>query len=398
MSLRVMTIYGTRPEVIKVAPIISAIRDSGDMECITVVSGQHREMVDQVHSLFGIVPDHDLDIMTVGQSLNQILSRVIRGVDKVLAQEPPDVVLVQGDTSTVVGAAVAAFNRKVPVVHLEAGLRSGDLASPFPEEANRRLTSQVAVLHLAPTATSRANLLAEGISSEDVVVCGNTVIDALRRIASAHEAPFIDPRLEELEVLPTGRKIVLVTAHRRENLDERLEQIALAVADIATTLPEAVIVLPMHRNPRVREVFPAVLSGLNNVLLLEPLTYRDFTRVLKLAHVVVTDSGGIQEEAPSLGKPVLVLRENTERPEAVEAGTVKLVGTRRARIVAEVSSLLRDDTVYRGMATAVNPYGDGRAAQRTLAALRWKFLGGERPSDFSPRIDDVPRCPPAISS
>jgi len=386
MTKRIMTIYGTRPEAIKVAPIIKAIERADDLENVIVVTGQHREMLDQVNTMFGIVPDHDLNIMSSGQSLNGIVAKVISGVDSVLAEESPDAVLVQGDTSTVMGAAVAAFNRQIPVIHLEAGLRSGDINSPFPEEANRKLTSQIAALHLAPTSTSKSNLTREDISENDIVVTGNSVIDTLLFATSNVDVTFDDPRLEALQEKraagDTG-KILLVTAHRRENLGTAMEDIGNAVSDLAQKYPEMTIVFPIHKNPKVRaSIIPAV-EGLENVLLIEPLAYAQFTRALSLADIVLTDSGGVQEEAPSLGKPVLVMRENTERPEAVVAGTVKLIGTHRQRLVDEVSLLLDSPEAYGAMANAVNPYGDGEAARRTLEAIRWKFDGGaERPKDF----------------
>jgi UDP-N-acetylglucosamine 2-epimerase (non-hydrolysing) len=386
MSLRVMTIYGTRPEAIKVAPIIRAIEAAEDMENVIVVTGQHREMLDQVNSLFEITPDHDLDIMAGDQTLNSIVGKVITGVDGILEQEQPDVVLVQGDTSTVMGAAIAAFNRRVPVVHLEAGLRSGHIDSPFPEEANRKLTSQIAALHLAPTETSKSNLTREDVSENDIVVTGNSVVDTLMYATEHLAVRFEDERLEALQqahLAGTAGRLLLVTAHRRENLGSAMEGIGRAIAEIARKYPDITVVFPIHRNPKVRAAIRPAVDGVENVLLIEPLAYAEFTRALSLAHVVLTDSGGVQEEAPSLGKPVLVMRENTERPEAVIAGTVKLIGTHPQRLVDEVSLLLDSEEAYSGMANAVNPYGDGRAAERTVEAIRWKFLGAEtRPADF----------------
>lgn len=382
MGLRIMTIYGTRPEAIKVAPIIKAIEAADGLENIIVVTGQHREMLDQVNSMFGIVPDHDMNIMSAGQSLNAIVAKVIAGIDQILETESPDAVIVQGDTSTVMGAAVASFNRQVPVVHLEAGLRSGDINSPFPEEANRKLTSQIAALHLAPTATSRANLTREDISENDIVVTGNSVIDTLMFATANLDVHFVDERLEALQEsvgATSAGRILLVTAHRRENLGAAMESIGAAVAELARKYPDLTIVFPIHRNPKVRAAIRPAVKSLENVLLIEPLAYAEFTRILSLADIVLTDSGGVQEEAPSLGKPVLVMRENTERPEAVVAGTVKLIGTHGQRLVDEVSLLLDSDEAYRGIANAVNPYGDGQAARRTVEALRWKFAGGERP-------------------
>jgi len=386
MTLRIMTIYGTRPEAIKVAPIIKAIERAPDLENIIVATGQHREMLDQVNSMFSIVPDHDLAIMATGQSLNGIVAKVISGVDTILEAEQPDVVIVQGDTSTVMGAAVAAFNRQVPVVHLEAGLRSGDIDSPFPEEANRKLTSQIASLHLAPTSTSRANLTREDVSENDIVITGNSVIDTLLFATATLDVRFDDDRLEALqqsEAQEGSGRILLVTAHRRENLGSAMEDIGSAVAELARKYPDLTVVFPIHKNPKVRASIRPAVEGLDNVLLIEPLPYAQFTRALSLADIVLTDSGGVQEEAPSLGKPVLVMRENTERPEAVVSGTVKLIGTKRQRLVDEVSLLMDSAETYEGMANAVNPYGDGRAAERTIGALRWKFADGQRPEDFT---------------
>lgn len=385
--MRIMTVYGTRPEAIKVAPIVTRIAADPGLESIVVSTGQHREMLDQVNELFGIVPDHDMNIMSAGQSLNGIIARVIGGLDSILQTERPDIVLVQGDTSTVMGAALASFNRGIPVVHLEAGLRSGDIASPFPEEANRQVTTRVSALHLAPTDTSRRNLVREGIDERDIVVTGNSVIDALMHVSRDTDVHFGDERLEELQrrrASGASGRILLVTAHRRENLGEAMERIGGAVADLARKYPDLTVVFPMHRNPRVRESIRPALGALENVLLIEPLSYAEFTHALRMADLVLTDSGGVQEEAPSLGKPVLVMRSNTERPEAVVAGTVKLVGSGRRRLFDEVSLLLDSDEAYDSMANAVNPYGDGRTAERVIASLRWKFGDGERPADFDP--------------
>ena len=386
MVLRIMTIYGTRPEAIKVAPIIKAIEKDEELENVLVVTGQHREMLDQVNTMFGVVPDHDLNIMSAGQTLNGIVAKVIAGVDGILAEEKPDAVIVQGDTSTVTGAAVASFNREIPVIHLEAGLRSGDINSPFPEEANRKLTSQIAALHLAPTSTSKSNLTREDISENDIVVTGNSVIDTLTYATQQLEVHFQDERLEQLKVAKQGGapgRVLLVTAHRRENLGEKMSEIGKAVAELADKYPDLTILFPIHKNPKVRAAIHPAVEGRENILMAEPLAYAEFTRALSIADVVLTDSGGVQEEAPSLGKPVLVMRENTERPEAVVAGTVKLIGTSQKRLVDEVSLLLDSEEAYRGMANAVNPYGDGSAAERTVQAIKWKFLDGERPEGFS---------------
>ncbi|WP_281349978.1 non-hydrolyzing UDP-N-acetylglucosamine 2-epimerase [Arthrobacter yangruifuii] len=370
-----MPIYGTRPEAIKMAPIIAELQRTPGLECFVTVTGQHRTMLDQVNQLFGITPDHDLNIFEPGQSLNEILIRTISGLDKLFAVNRPDVVVVQGDTTTSTAAALAAFNCGIPVVHVEAGLRSGNPLSPFPEEGNRKITSQIASLHLAPTETSRANLLAENIKAENIVVTGNTVIDALLTTVQK-QLPFVDPQLEALA--SSGRRILLVTTHRRENQGEAMQGIGRALARIAAAEPDLTIVLPIHRNPAVREAVLPYLGSAGNILVTEPLEYGEFTRLLSLAHVILTDSGGVQEEAPSLGKPVLVMRENTERPEAVEAGVVKLIGTDEDRIVFEVDRLLHDETHFKSLAEAITPYGDGTAAQRSVSALKMIMIKLER--------------------
>lgn len=375
-----MPIYGTRPEAIKMAPIVAALQESASLDHFTAVTGQHRSMLDQVNSLFGIVPDHDLNIFSPGQTLNGILTRTIEGLDKLFSVNRPDAVVVQGDTTTSTAGAIAAFYHSIPVVHAEAGLRSGDLFSPFPEEANRKITSQIASLHLAPTSTSRANLLKENIPSADIVVTGNTVIDALFMTVDK-KVPFTDPALEELAA--KGEKILLVTTHRRENQGEAMRGVGRALARIADAEPDLMIVVPLHKNPVVRAAVMPAIEGKKNILVVEPLPYGEFTRMLSMSHLVLTDSGGVQEEAPSLGKPVLVMRENTERPEAVVAGTVKLIGTDEDRIVSEVDQLLHDQAHFDSMANAVNPYGDGKAAARTVAAIEQMLGTGQRLPDFS---------------
>ncbi|MFK0006886.1 non-hydrolyzing UDP-N-acetylglucosamine 2-epimerase [Paenarthrobacter sp. NPDC090520] len=375
----VMPIFGTRPEAIKMAPIVSAFQESTDFDCVVTVTGQHREMLDQVNELFGIEPDHDLNILQQRQSLSAIMTRTIDGLDKLFAEKKPDAVIVQGDTTTSTAGAIAAFYHGIPVVHVEAGLRSGDLFSPFPEEANRKITSQIASLHLAPTSTSKANLLAEGIAEDDIVVTGNSVIDALLTTVDK-QLPFSDPQLEELAA--SGRRILLVTTHRRENQGDAMRGVGRALARIAEAEPDLVIVLPAHKNPVVREAVLPALEGKPNVVVTEPLAYGEFTRMLSLAHIVLTDSGGVQEEAPSLGKPVLVMRDNTERPEAVVAGTVSLIGTDEETIVKEVDRLLNQQDAFDAMANAVNPYGDGKAAERTVAAVAQLLGTGSRIPEF----------------
>ncbi len=374
-----MPIYGTRPEAIKMAPIVAELQESTTLNHFTTVTGQHRSMLDQVNGLFGIVPDHDLNIFAPGQTLNGILTRTIDGLDKLFSVNRPDAVIVQGDTTTSTAGAIAAFYHSIPVVHVEAGLRSGDLFSPFPEEANRKMTSQIASLHLAPTTTSRANLLAENIPAADIAVTGNTVIDALFMTVDK-KVPFTDPQLERLA--EEDARILLVTTHRRENQGEAMRGVGRALARIADAEPDLTLVVPLHKNPAVRAAVVPFIDGKKNVIVVEPLAYGEFTRMLSMAHVVLTDSGGVQEEAPSLGKPVLVMRENTERPEAVVAGTVKLIGTDENRIVAEVDQLLNDRVHFDSMANAVNPYGDGKAAQRTVAAIEELLGVGSRIADF----------------
>jgi UDP-N-acetylglucosamine 2-epimerase (non-hydrolysing) len=380
---KIMPIYGTRPEAIKMAPIVRSLKSDDRFECFTTVTGQHREMLDQVNELFDITPDADLNIMRPNQTLNGIMERTLAGLDALIQEQKPDAVVVQGDTTTSTAGAIAAFYLGVPVVHAEAGLRSGNLFSPFPEEANRKITSQVASLHLAPTSTSRGNLLTESINPADIVVTGNTVIDALLTTVEKR-VPFTDPALQALaDRSASGEgQVLLVTTHRRENQGDAMRGVGRALARLAREIPGLSIVLPAHRNPVVREAVLPALEGLDNVLVTEPLAYGEFTHLMDVADVVLTDSGGVQEEAPSLGKPVLVMRENTERPEAVTAGTVKLIGTDEERIVTETSTLLTDRTAYETMAHAVNPYGDGHAAERTTAAIAQLLGVGERVADF----------------
>lgn len=379
---KIMTIYGTRPEAIKVAPVIKALEADERFESVAVSTGQHKEMLEQVNTMFGITPKHDLHLMKPGQGLNEIVSRAIAGLDTIIDEEQPDVIISQGDTSTAMAAAVAGFHRGIKIVHLEAGLRTGNILSPFPEEANRKIIGQVAALHLAPTEGSMENLRKENVRSKDIVVTGNTVIDALLEAAS-WDIDFEDPALNE--AAQSDRRLVVVTTHRRENLDA-MKEIGGAVQDLATAYPEINFVLPLHLNPKVRTAVLPEVESLSNVIITNPLPYDQFTKILNRAEIVLTDSGGVQEEAPSLGKPVLVMRENTERPEAVVSGTVKLVGTDRALIVAQSKLLLDDEAAYKAMANAVNPYGDGEAAQRAVAAIAELLGVGERISDFAPGV------------
>lgn len=377
---KIMTVYGTRPEAIKVAPVIKALEKDERFESVAVSTGQHKEMLEQVNTMFGIEPKLDLHLMKPGQGLNEIVSRALMGLDEIIDAEQPDVIISQGDTSTAMAAALAGFHRGVKIVHLEAGLRTGDIHSPFPEEANRKLIGQVAELHLAPTAGSMENLRRENVRSKDIAVTGNTVIDALLEAAS-WDTEFEDPALQE--AAESGKRLVVVTTHRRENL-EAMKEIGGAVEDLAEAYPDINFVLPLHLNPKVREAVLPEVESLSNVIITDPLPYDQFTKLLDRATIILTDSGGVQEEAPALGKPVLVMRQNTERPEAVVAGTVKLVGTNRSLIVAEAKLLLDDDAAYHSMANAVNPYGDGKGAERSVAAIAEMLGVGERLPDFAP--------------
>ena len=380
---KILTVYGTRPEAIKVAPVIKALDSDERFESAAISTGQHKEMLDQVNGMFGIKPLLDLHLMKKDQSLNQLVSRAIQGLDDAIAKVAPDALIVQGDTSTALAAALAGFHRGVKIVHLEAGLRTGDIHSPFPEEANRKFIGQVAELHLAPTSGSMENLRRENVRSKDIAVTGNTVIDALLEAAS-WDTEFQDPVLQEAAA--SDKRLVVVTTHRRENL-EAMKEIGGAVKDLAEAYPDINFALPLHLNPKVREAVLPEVESLPNVIITDPLPYDQFTKLQDRATIILTDSGGVQEEAPALGKPVLVMRQNTERPEAVVAGTVKLVGTNRSRIVAEAKLLLDDDAAYHSMANAVNPYGDGKGAARAVAAIAELLGVGERLPDFDPSAE-----------
>lgn len=366
------------------APVVASLAGSEHLLPVVAVTGQHRAMLDQVNGLFGIEPAHDLDIIRPRQQLEGITTRSLEGVAEVLRQEQPDAVLVQGDTTTCFAAALAAFYAKVPVIHLEAGLRTGNVYNPFPEEMNRRLTTNLATVHLAPTDTSRANLVADGTDPKDIFVTGNTVIDALLDVVG-RDLPQQNRDAHRLR----GRRTILITAHRRESWGEPMARTARAIARIARMFPDVALLLPAHLNPVVREVLLPPLVGLDNVVVTEPLDYADFANAMAASSIVLTDSGGVQEEAPSLGKPVLVLRETTERPEAVTAGTVRLVGTDEEAIVRSVATLLTDDAEYAAMARAVNPYGDGHAAGRAVQAIEHFFGLADRPADFDPTMATV---------
>jgi UDP-N-acetylglucosamine 2-epimerase (non-hydrolysing) len=376
----ISVVYGTRPEAVKMAPVISALRRSDALACRVVLTGQHREMLSQTNAAFGVEANCDLGVFKAGQSINEIFGNVLRAYGDELESTTPDMVLVQGDTTSAAAAALCALHHRIPVAHLEAGLRSGDLAMPFPEEANRRLIAQIASLHLCPTPRSKLNLLSENVEPGDIVVTGNTVVDAL-----VHQpelpVPFSDPEVEG--AFRSGRRVIVVTAHRRENIGSRMLDIAWALHRIAVANPDVAIVLPMHKNPRVRTGFQRRLENVSNVVLTEPMDYLEFTRALRSCHIVVTDSGGVQEEAPALGKPVLVLRDSTERPEAVVAGTARLVGTDPEGVGGAVQRLLDDQREYAKMAQAINPFGDGHAASRVVSALAERFGIGERLPDFT---------------
>ena len=369
--LKVALIYGTRPEAIKLAPLIRRMAKQPErFTPLSIVTAQHREMLDQVLELFSIQPEYDLDIIKPRQTLAEITSRAIMGLDGILAKEQPDVVVVQGDTSTTFVGALAAFYHKIPVAYVEAGLRTQDKFSPFPEEMNRRLTTVLGDAHFAPTEESRQCLLAEGIPSERVWVTGNTVIDALQDVL-AWGKPCQHPVLQQV----AGQRMIFVTSHRRENQGRPQEQICDALLELVQKFPDVVVVFPVHLSPAVRDtVFPR-LQGKERIILLDPTDYVETIHFLQASYLVMTDSGGIQEEAPSLGKPVLVLRESTERPEGINAGTSKLVGTDTRRIVAEASELLADPAAYKKMAETVNPFGDGKACDRILDLITQTMAG-----------------------
>ena len=379
--MKVMTIFGTRPEAIKMAPVIQELRRHPEIETKVCVTAQHREMLDQVMDLFHLKADYDLNIMAQGQTLYDITGRVLRGLQEVFAKERPDCVLVHGDTTTTFTATLAAFYAQIPVGHVEAGLRTGNLLSPFPEEANRQLTGVLARYHFAPTETARANLLRENKKGENIYVVGNTVIDALLATVKK-DYTFEDKEIEQIE---EHKRVILVTTHRRENLGAPMHHVYRALRRLVDDIPDTEIVFPVHRNPLVREAVAEELEGHDRIHLVEPMEYEPFTNLMARSAIVLTDSGGIQEEAPSLGKPVLVLRDTTERPEAVEAGTVALVGTDEEAIYETAHRLLTDEAAYRQMAEAVNPYGDGKAAARIAGWLLYNAgLADEAPDHFRP--------------
>lgn len=377
---KILIIFGTRPEAIKLSPVILHLRQSPDFDVRTCATAQHRELLDQVLAVFHIKPDHDLDLMLPGQSLAQASSRILAGLDSVLQRENPDLVLVQGDTTTTLCGALAAFYRRIPVGHVEAGLRTGDMDQPFPEEMNRVVATRISALHFAATEGAAENLRREGVARDRIHVTGNSGIDAVLYVKAALESG-------ELQVpspvqCPDGRRLIVVTAHRRESFGDGFERICRALAELASR-PDVQIVLPVHPNPNVREPVARVLAGQAHITLVDPLEYVPFVDLMRRAHILLTDSGGVQEEGPSLGKPVLVMREKTERPEAVQVGTVKLVGTDPDLILKESRLLLEDPEEYRRRSLVHNPYGDGNASSRIAAAIRNYFNERSSTSRFS---------------
>jgi len=374
----ILTIFGTRPEAIKMAPVVKAIEEDPTLNSVVCVTAQQRQMLDQVLSLFEITPDYDLDLMTNNQTLAELTARVVTELQEVLTNVKPNLVLVHGDTTTTMAASLAAFYQKVPVGHVEAGLRTHNIYSPWPEEINRQITSRIAALNFAPTKLAAQNLRDENILEGSITITGNTVIDALQSVVDKiHNNPSLQQTLDsELPKLPQDKHLILVTGHRRENFGEGFLNICKALTELADN-PRLHIIYPVHLNPNVQDPVNKTLAGHNNIQLIEPLDYLPFVHLMSKAHIILTDSGGIQEEAPSLGKPVLVMRDTTERPEALDEGTVRLVGTDRAKIVSEVNRLLHSEKKYQAMARAHNPYGDGKAAERIIHAIKATFVEGE---------------------
>ncbi len=375
--LKVMTIFGTRPEAIKMAPVVKALAEAPDMDPIVTVTAQHRDMLDQVLRLFDITPDYDLNIMSPGQTLYDVTDRALLGLKSVLEEAKPDVVLVHGDTTTTFAGALASFYQEIPVGHVEAGLRTGNIYSPFPEEMNRKLTGSLATYHFAPTSSSESNLVKENINQDHLYVTGNTVIDAL---ATTVREDYVFEE-EAINALDSTKRIVLVTTHRRENLGEPMRHVYGAIRQLVEEFEDIQIVFPVHKNPKVRQVVQEELGTVERVTLIDPLDYEPFANLMAKSYLILTDSGGIQEEAPALGKPVLVLRDTTERPEAVTAGTVRLVVTDKDAVHDAAYELLHDEDAYKIMSNSVNPYGDGQASRRIVEALRHEFLGNPNVPD-----------------
>ena len=373
-KVKILSIFGTRPEAIKMAPVVRALQDHAEIESLLCVTAQHREMLDQVLELFSLKPDFDLNIMQPGQTLSEITARALRGLEDVIKEVQPHMILVHGDTTTTFTGALAAFYQQVKVGHVEAGLRSDNMYSPYPEEMNRVLTGRLTHLHFAPTEGNRKNLLAEGIKDDTILVTGNTVIDALLQVVKK-DYVFEDERLNQIDY--ANKKVVLLTAHRRENLGQPMVNIFTAMKEIVENNEDVEVVFPVHLNPKVQELAHGILGNMERVHLIKPLEYEPFANLMAKAYLILTDSGGIQEEAPALGKPVLVLRTETERPEAVQAGTVKMAGVEKETIFSIAHSLLNDTKAYGEMANAVNPYGDGKASLRIVEAILKYFKTGQ---------------------
>ena len=372
--MKVLTVFGTRPEAIKMAPLAIKLVKQDGIDARVCVTAQHREMLDQVLGLFEITPEYDLNIMKPGQDLTDVTTNILQGIKPILADFKPDVVLVHGDTATTFATSLAAYYQQIAVGHVEAGLRTGNIYSPWPEEANRKLTGAITTFHFAPTETSQQNLLNEAVAQENIVVTGNTVIDALLDVSEKLKSDeALDKSMaERFSFLSKDKKLILVTGHRRESFGGGFERICQALANTAEQHPDCQIVYPVHLNPNVQEPVNRLLKGVRNITLIEPQDYLPFVYLMNQAHIILTDSGGIQEEAPSLGKPVLVMRDTTERPEAVTAGTVKLVGTDVDKITTSLNQLLTDEAAYKEMSFAHNPYGDGKACERIIEVLREK--------------------------
>nr|WP_067045081.1 UDP-N-acetylglucosamine 2-epimerase (non-hydrolyzing) [Moritella sp. JT01] len=373
--MKILTIFGTRPEAIKMAPLVNALNDQQGIDAKVCVTAQHREMLDQVLDLFSIIPDYDLNIMKPGQVLSEVTTNILLGLEPILKEFQPQLVLVHGDTSTTLSASLAAFYQQIPIGHVEAGLRTRDLNSPWPEEGNRKLTGAITKLHFPPTVSSKMNLLNEGVHPNDIEVTGNTVIDALIEITNKlkNDYQLSNTLADRFSQLSNDKKLILVTGHRRESFGDGFERICEALSEIANKYPDIQIVYPVHLNPNVLEPVNRILSGLHNVFLIEPQDYLPFIYLMNKAYLILTDSGGIQEEGPSLGKPVLVMRDVTERPEAVSEGTVLLVGTDKNKIVNAIERLLQDEDHYNQMSRSHNPYGDGQACQKIIAKIKHYF-------------------------
>ncbi len=379
-KLKVMTIFGTRPEAIKMCPLVKKLEEYKEIESKVCLTAQHREMLDMVVKLFDVKPDYDLNVMQHGQTITDITVKVLKGLEEVLNKEKPDIVLVHGDTSTTFVGALAAFYQKIKVGHVEAGLRSGNIYSPYPEEMNRKLTSNLANINFAPTEGNYNNLIKAGVDKKDIFITGNTVIDALLSVVK-EDYVFENDLLNNIDY--KNKKVVVMTCHRRENWGKPMEDIFTGVKELCEENKEIEVVFPVHLNPKIKELANNILGDKDNIHLIEPLDYEPFVNLLNKAYLILTDSGGIQEEAPSLGKPILVMRTETERPEAEQAGTVKVIGVTKENIKAEANLLLNNDNEYKKMENAVNPYGDGTAAQRTVEALLYYFgQKNERPQDY----------------